>query len=913
MLRKHLLLFLTLGMAMHFTIAQTGSVSGVVTDKRTDEALIGSTVVLQGTNYGSLTGINGEFTIENVPSGSYTLKVSYIGFSTLEQSVTIGSGNLNVGTLYIEEEAIGLEEVQVFASVVEERKSPIAITTFNAQDLDERFNNVSLAEAIQNTPGVYTIQGNGGYGDQEVYIRGFDQSNVAFLVNGIPVNDMENGRMFWSNFAGLNQVTRTTQVQRGLGASKLAVSSIGGTVNMITKPSDRSEGGRIEYQLGTGAWNNRLRFTYNTGESSNGWAFSFQGTRTTTSTSRDGLSSIAPGQGPITPGAFVDAWSYYVSLSKQINDKHQVMFWAFGAPFNRGSAFAVDEATAETFGIEGQIGNNALGIYRGELFNARQNKVHKPLTALTHYWDLDEKTNITTSVYYSNARVYSVQPRDAEAPVFLNERDSSDIGTIFTTDNLINWDYLADQNRQDDRQVTVPFPNGDVNTPSVTGFNSQYYLESRHNNHNWIGVVSNFTKQIGNVRLRSGIDLRFYRGEHFAEVFDLLGGDFIINENRFENEYNLLDSENAIARNGDKTNYWYDGIVNWYSFFTQAEYTLNKLDVFGSATITFSDMQRVGYFWAEGDPSFDNFYFNSLGKSEKRNFTTYTLKAGANYRISGRHNVFANAGFFTRPPFLSNAFVDARYSNEYRIGLKEENVLSSEIGYGFRTSFLKVNVNAYYLQWRDRTTESRTAPSDNQGVSIQNVPDVQLSLTGLVSTHQGLEIDFEYNPVSNLELTGFVSLGDWTWTDVPPQSVNGPNGNPVFVDLQEDMEGLPVGTSPQTTAGLGFHYTGVRSTYMGARLNYADKIPLRWNPDDIANNFVDREDILNNEFGDYYTVDFYAGRYFDLSDDISGRISVSIQNLFDQNYVRWASYFFDQVQPGIGFPRTYTIGLSLDF
>ncbi|MEO1256748.1 MAG: TonB-dependent receptor, partial [Bacteroidota bacterium] len=326
-----------------------GTITGFVKETNTEEGLIGATVVLKGTKYGSLTGIDGDFKIANVPSGQYTLRVSYIGYSTLEQSVSVGSGNLDLGELFIEEEAIGLEEVQVFASVVEERKTPVAISTFNAQTLDERFNNVSIAEAIQNTPGVYTIQGAGGYGDQEVYIRGFDQSNVAFLVNGIPVNDMENGRMFWSNFAGLNQVTRQLQVQRGLGASKLAVSSIGGTVNMITKPSDRGEGGRIEYQTGTGSWNNRLRFTYNTGESANGWAFSFQGARTTTSGGLVGLSSEE--QGSIIPGAYTDAWSYYLAASKKINENHQVMFWAFGAPFDRGSAFVVDDQTREIFDI----------------------------------------------------------------------------------------------------------------------------------------------------------------------------------------------------------------------------------------------------------------------------------------------------------------------------------------------------------------------------------------------------------------------------------------------------------------------------------------------------------------------------------------------------------------------------------
>lgn len=891
----------------NFLFAQH-SISGVVKDFESNEALIGATVLLEGTGLGTLTDVNGGFTIPNVESGDYSIKITYVGYLDFKKPVTVAQSNIDLGQFSLEVETIGLSEIEIFASVVEERKTPVAIATIKAEVLDERFNDLSIADVIQNTPGVYSTQGAGGYGDQEIYIRGFDQSNVAFLVNGIPVNDMENGRMFWSNFAGLNQVTRNLQVQRGLGASKLAISSIGGTVNMITKPADRSEGGRIEYQTGTGSWNNRFRFTYNTGESLNGWAFSLQGTRTTTAGGFVGLTD--QDQGGIIPGAYTDAWSYYLAASKKINDQHQLMFWAFGAPFDRGSAFVVDDQTRELFNIDEPTANNALGIYRGELFNARQNKVHKPLTALTHYWDIDRNTNVTTSVYYSNAQVYSVQPRDAEEAVFFADRTDADlVGTALTEDNLIDWDYLSTQNRADDRSLTVEYPNGDLSTPSITGFDSQYYLESRHNNHNWIGLVSNFTKQISDLRLRAGIDLRHYRGEHFAEVFDLMGGDFIVQENRFGDAYNKLDSENAIGIEGDKTNYWYDGIVNWYSLFGQAEYTFNKLDLFGSATLTFSDMQRVGYFWNGSD--FSNYNSTSLGASEKKSFTSYILKAGANYRITGRHNVFANAGYITRPPFLTNAFNDVRYTNQYRTGLTVEKVSSLEAGYGFKTSFLKLNLNAYYLLWEDRTTGVNGSSEDLTGDEDLVINPPSFSANGLVSEHKGLELDFEWNVISSLEISGYASVGDWIWKEAPETSTT-INGIVFELDNTSEIEGLPVGTAAQTTIGVGFHYTGIKDTYIGSRFNYADRIPINYSPEDIADGFIDRE-VIEEEFPDYYTIDVYAGKYFDIGENLSGRLSFSVQNLLNEKYTRWASYFFDQTQRAFGYPITYTIGLYIEF
>lgn len=898
------------------------TVSGKILDDN-DEPLIGATVQLVGTTKGAITNLEGTFSLSNVENGDYELKISFFGFEDIVESISV-SGDIDLGQFTMVSEIIGLEEVQVLADIVEERKTPVAISTIGAKQLDERYTNLSLADAIQNTPGVYTIQGAGGYGDQEVYIRGFDQTNVAFLVNGIPVNDMENGFMYWSNFAGLSQVTRTTQVQRGLGASKLAVSSIGGTVNMITKPSDRSEGGRLEYQTGSGSWNNRLRFTYNTGLSDNGWAFSFQGTRTTTSGLREGQPFAD--QGSVIPGAFTDAWSYYISASKEINDRHTLMFWAFGAPTKRGTSWAPNDLDRQVFDIDEPFFNTALGIKNGELFNARQNNVNKPLTALTHYWDINGNTNLTTSLYYSRARVESVQPRvlegspvifdatvdtpfdeSAAIPVrgFFPVRLTDMIGTIFTAEGLIDWDYLMEQNRSSDRFVTVPYPNGNPNVPELSGYNSNYYLESRHNNHDWIGLVSNFTKQINNLRLRGGVDMRIYKGEHYAEVADLMGGDFILNQDEKGFVFNKLDTENAVAYEGDKTHYFYDGHVNWFSGFAQGEWVVNDFILFGTATLTYSNMYRVGHFWYGRTDSDEEFDLTSLGKSDVRNSVSYILKAGANYKITGRHNVFANIGYFTRPPYLRNAFFDARYSNEYRKGLDDEKIFSIEGGYGFKAPFLKVNFNAYYLLWMDRTTQY------NQSLDNDNNQVEPLSLTGMVSEHKGIELDFVAKPFTTLEINGYLGLGDWYWKDVPSQEIV-VNGIPYTFDLLDELQGLPVGTAAQTTAGIGLHYNGIRSAYIGGRLNYADRIPIRYQPEDILEGFIERE-VIEEGFDDYATVDLYMGRYFDIGEKMNGRISLNVNNLFDTEYVRFASYSFDQVARGYGYTRTYTIGLQLNF
>jgi len=898
MIKRLLFLILVTGPVAVF--AQTGSVSGSVLDSESGEALIGASVVVKGTTKGGIADLQGNFSIKNVPAGTQSLEISYVGYESQSLEVTVNEGqDTQAGAINLETTAVGLKEVEVFASVVDDRRTPIAVSAIKAQEIEERHVGSSLAEIVNNTPGVYSIQGAGGYGDNEVYIRGFDQSNVAFLVNGIPVNDMENGRMFWSNFAGLNEVTRQLQVQRGLGASKLAISSIGGTVNMITKPAEKGEGGKLEYQFGTGSWNERLRFSYNTGESDNGWAVSFQGSRTRSSAGLVGLSN--QDQGTVLPGAFVDGYSYYLAVSKKINDEHQLMFWGFGAPLNRGSAWIVDDLTREKFNIEEPMVNGAYGVYQGEYLNARQNKIDKPLMALTHYWDMDANTNLTTSVYASFANVYSTQPVDAESSLFFPTRNPGD--PYVTSENLIDWDYLASQNRESSRLTTIEHPGGDPDIESVTGYASQYYLEARYNNHKWIGAISNFRKRFGEYNVLAGIDLRHYRGAHYAEVYELFGGDFVVNRSSFDDEYNKL-APNSIAKKGDRINYDYDGIVNWAAGFVQVERNWDSFDAFATASYTNSWYQRVGNFWN----SRPRYNLNSLGASETKYFGTYTFKAGVNYRPTNRHNIYANGGYYNRPPFFRDSYADGRYSNELRQNLTTEKITAVEAGYGYRTSAIRVNVNGYYTLWQDRTTTGNFENNDPVSGELEFVP---YALPGLNSVHKGLEFDFKYNVFSSLELSGYLSYGDWEWDNNVSQQFTNESGE-VIDERIYPMEGLSVGTSAQTTGGLGIHYRGLRDMYIGARWNYADRIAVRYNPEDVADGFITSE-VIEDTFDSYSTADIYIGRYFDLSDKIGGRVSASVQNVFNKEYTRWASYFFNQTQRAYGYPRTYTIGLMIEF
>jgi outer membrane receptor for ferrienterochelin and colicin len=170
-------------------------------------------------------------------------------------------------------------------------------------------------------PGVYATKLGGGNGDARISIRGFQQENIALLLNGIPVSSMENGLVYWSNWAGLGDATQTIQVQRGLGASRVALNSVGGTINIITKSTEAKKGGSIRYAV-SDFGNHKTTLSLSSGKLKNDYAITFLGSRTS-----------GPGYVDATAS---NAWAWFLTISKRINSTHTLVFTGLGSPERHG-------------------------------------------------------------------------------------------------------------------------------------------------------------------------------------------------------------------------------------------------------------------------------------------------------------------------------------------------------------------------------------------------------------------------------------------------------------------------------------------------------------------------------------------------------------------------------------------------
>ena len=172
---------------------------------------------------GTATDFEGNF-LFYTQAGERNIQVSYIGYEVINRKILISSESQVVN---FKLKTKLLNEVQIVSDVARDRKTPVAFSTIPMKKISEELASQDIPMVLNSTPGVYATQ-SGGDGDARITIRGFNQRNVAVMIDGIPVNDMENGWVYWSNWFGLDAVTSNIQVQRGLGASKIAIPSVEG-------------------------------------------------------------------------------------------------------------------------------------------------------------------------------------------------------------------------------------------------------------------------------------------------------------------------------------------------------------------------------------------------------------------------------------------------------------------------------------------------------------------------------------------------------------------------------------------------------------------------------------------------------------------------------------------------------------
>lgn len=899
----------TLMFAGDIAAQSTASLIGRVTDEG-GVPLSGVQIVVTnqvtGVMNGGLSQSDGRFAVMGLrPGGPYRVEARMIGYGLqVVDDLTLAPQDSRTLDFRLSQEAIALDALEVFATRAIARKTPVAFANIEKVQIQHQLASRDLPMVLNVTPSVYATEQGGGAGDARINVRGFSQRNTAVMINGVPVNDMENGWVYWSNWDGMGDAATSIQLQRGLSAVNLATPSIGGTLNVITDPTAQRRGVVAKQEFGSGSFL-KTTVTGSTGEM-DGFAL----TAVVSKKSADG----------VIDQLYTDSWSYYLASSYQIDSRNRLELYAVGAPQTHGQRLYSMNAAIYSTELAQKLGYSQAAIddfssvenhnwnmnvapvsgYAGQQYasvgpetgtfdrqlsgylHERENYFHKPQVNLNWFSYMGNGLNLSTVAYYSGG-------------------DGGGSGTMgdeeydYTySQRILDWNETIADNRAQPGQVSNAIIRSSVNTQWTLGAISKLRKD----------FDSGFTGEIG-------VDWRIAEIDHYRDVRDLLGGtSFECSGSNGCGQSDFWGAGDEIVGFGDKIDYFNRNKVNWLGGYLQGEKSSLDGSVYGMAGVSQISYDFEDFFAADPMAPSQTLKINS------GNLTGYQIKGGGVRNLSDEVSIFGNAGWVSKVPIFDGVIDD-------RAGVKNpdpknETFLSFEAGFQFRglERAVSADISVYHTTWKDRTRNQFVRNITGEG------EDGLVNLLGMDARHYGVEATLGYQPNELLRFDGAMSIGNWTYQNDVSGTYDPDGNSSTSESFDFFIEGLKVGDAPQTQFAYAVSFFPVQGMYLQLQgktfaNHYADFNPFsRTDDTDRAQSW---------KIPSYTLFDIHAsyrlGDILPSAGDV--RLFVNALNLLDELYVSDADdngfgsfdddHDADDAAVYIGLPRTFNFGIQVSF
>lgn len=909
-----LLLSMALLILMGITVMSQTRVSGIVKDATTEKEIYDLTVLLVETGEEVKTDRIGYFQFVDVKPGVYTLQVSGTGYAPLEKEVTVGS-----------EPTIDLGDLKITFNPANENVGVITLT--DDELAADESSSQSAAGLLQSSQDVFASTAAFELGAYWFKIRGYDNKYNDVFFNGIRMNKVNNDRVNFGDWGGLNDVTRHP-IEQTIGAepSDYAFGDVGGVTYFDTRPSMMRKGVSLAYSFTNRSYNQRVLATYNTGLMQNGWAF---------------MGSVArrwAEEGAIE-GTFYDSYAYYLAAEKKLNDKHSLVFTALGAPTRRSTN---SPNTQEVYDLMGKDYNSYWGWQDGEKRSERIRNFHQPLFMLTHHFTISPKTKLISTVGYqfgkdSRSRLDWFKANNP-SPTYYRNLPSFYAQVEGTTQEEVDfraWEWQNDQNVSQINWTDIYNQNYNRGDGGAA-----YVLAADVNEDKIFTFSSNLKTQLSdNMKFIAGVSYQNTSSELYREVLDLLGGNYFVNYNAFQKaSFNTDEDPDRKVLEGDK--YQYDYVINHQraDVFVQSEMTLDKFDITLGLRAAYTSVYRDGKYRHE------QYLDNSKGKSKTYDFFDIGAKAQIMYKMDGRNFFQLNAMYATFAPTVDEIFPNAR-SNDYTIdnysyvnstrqtvkvenadNLESSKVLSTDLSYILRTPRVKGRITGFYTKFFDEYEK-------NFGyIDVENGPGGSENLFGAEYLYNvdklffGGELAVETQLTTTLTLSAVVSYGQYTYDNNPTyQRFSDSNftdeeiGSLVTFGATEPetayLENYKLATGPQQGFSLGLEYRDPNYWWVGATGNYlassyldvapfkrttsfvtyttdtGAQIPYPQAMDEELLSSILKQEKLSNEF----MLNLNAGKTFRFGKYFMG-ISANVNNVFNNR--QYVTGGFEQIRLG---------------
>ena len=853
------------------TIAAQNNITGVILDAYSQKPIKNVSIYLLETSIYDTTDSNGLFFLDNLTTGNYLLTLRKDGYQIQTFPITLSGTSLHLGTILFYKDIAEPQDV-----------SFITLTDDELQDDTNSADNIS--GLLQATQDIYLRTAAFEFSSSFFRIRGLDSGNAKVLMNGIEMNKLNDGRVQWSNWGGLNNVLRNQEFSNALSPSAYTFGGALGSTNINTRASEQKPGISVSYASSNRSYQNRAMATYSSGVFKNGWAITFS------------ASSRTGNQG-FNEGTTYNSYSLFASVEKKITNQHSVNFTAIYAPNRRGKS---SPNTQEVFNLKGIQYNDYWGYLNDRKINSRIKEVEEPIFMVNHFWDVSKKTTIQNNISYQFGKIGNSRldfngganpsPTYYQYLPSFQERNGDLAAAYVSLQNFQNNGQL-DWNRIFDANIT----NASV------GLHNAYVLYEDRNDDKQITANTIINSEINNhITVNAKLEYKKLSSNNFAQIIDLLGGTGYLDINNFADtetkQQNDLLNINRVVGQGDKFKYHYNLNSDVASVFVQGQFRYNKIDFFTAATLSKTNYQREGLY------KNGRFTANSLGKSDTVDFTNYGVKAGATYKISGRHLVGANVAYVTNAPTIRNSFSNVRENNNLVENLESEKVFSADASYIHRSPIITSRLTGYYIKTQDATEISFYFAD---GVGGDNTAFVQEILTGIHKKQLGVELGVEAQVTPAIKLKGAASVGQFTYTnnpnlyltsDVTSEGVFDEKGR--SGDYIANLQNYKLASGPQNAYSVGFEYRNPEYWWIGATTNFFSNIYIDIAPLNRSENFYTDTDGLpfldynpelaktllqQEKFANYMVVNLIGGKSWKISNYFLS-VFATVNNLFAEEY-----------------------------
>ncbi len=630
-------------------------------------------------------------------------------------------------------------------------------------------------------------------------LRAYRNTSNGMFINGVQFNDVERGVFSYSSIGGLNDVTRNREGSPFFLMNNFGYTPVGGADDINLRAGQYAAGHKITLSGTNRNYRARGMYTYSTGMMSNGWAF----------TGSVGYRWANEG---FVEGTFYNSFSYLFGFEKRFNDRHSLSFTTWGSPTERAQQ---GSSTEEAYWLANDhYYNPNWGYQNGKKRNARVVNSFEPTAILTWDFDIDDRTSLSTSfsgkysMYANSALGWSGNAADPR-PDYYKKLPSGQVDVWtedeYTDEEIATWNdaYRYWTSSKAHRQIdwdAMYFANAQQ---KALGGEALYYVEKRHNDQMAFNLASTLKRDMKEYgRITAGLALNTTKGMHYKTMKDLLGADRFTDIDKFSvRDYgynssmiqNDLDHPNRVIGEGDKFGYDYNIFVNKAHAWANYQYDKDYYSLFFAGRFGGTTMEREGLMRNGRAAN------NSKGSSGVAKFLEHGAKAGATFRIGGKHVFNLGVGYEQNAPLAYNAFVAPRLKNDFASNLTREEVISTEASYAYNGPIVGVKLSGYYTRFNNVTEL-------DQFYNDQQSRYTYLSMTGVEKQHMGVEAALSVKIISNLTFNAIGTISNAEYINNPQANLTYENESETNSDIV-CIDGMKESGTPLSAYSIGLDYS----------------------------------------------------------------------------------------------------------